>query len=469
MRNFIFILLTIFCSASLGANLPDLGAPDLKEYDAQTETNLGKAFSTALHEYYDLVDDPVINSYIQRLGYKITSETGRHRHFKFYVINNNEINAFAGPNGIIGIHTGLINTAKSEDELASVIAHEIAHVTQRHLSRTYEYQSSLNVTAIASLIAAILIGSQDPSAGIATYMGGMGLNIQQQLKNSRIHEKEADHFGIAYLYDAGYNPYAMGEFFDRLQQASRFSEGSYPEILSTHPVTQNRLAEANSRAQQFPTQNTPLKTKELTLIQLRLQARLKLNPLTLRPLSQDQTCYSKNINIIMSGKNQPEYDLQCLNEAISNSKIEKRHYQLLKADIKTQLNQTSALQDYRLLQELYPSDASIVIHHARALQSFGRPTESVELLEEKQMAYLQTENLYSELARAYSLLNQPAHQYYYSAYLQYEIGNDQKAIYLLDQAKRKIKNKPNKLYEKIMALERKINHSKPIQTKPNNP
>ncbi|MDG4811842.1 M48 family metalloprotease [Hydrogenovibrio sp. 3SP14C1] len=436
-------------------NLPDLGAPDLKDYDSHTETQLGQAFSTALHTHYDLVYDPVMLSYIRRIGDKITSETGKNRNFSFFIIDNPEINAFAGPNGVIGIHTGLIASAQSEDELASVIAHEVAHVTQRHLSRTFEYQDNVNAASIASLIAAILIGTQDPSAGIATYMGGMGLNIQQQLKNSRIYEGEADYFGIKYLNQAGYSPYAMGEFFGRLSKEMQIYEGTPPEILLTHPVTENRLAKANDRAAQLKTEEpSSYKSDTLTLIQLRLNFTTKTQTQTYntKKLNTHESCYLKNLKQLHDqGSSTPQYDMKCL-EAASKKMPKERLYKLLLAQIKTETGDRSALKDYEYLTSFYPTDFSIVYLYAQSLIKLNHKQEAIELLTKSTPTFHYQYLLYSALSKLYAEKNQKNYSYYYDALANYNIGNLPKSTFLVNQAQKITKNKNSKLYQKINQL-----------------
>lgn len=272
MKLILFYFFSIFLTTKVYANLPDLGSEDQVIYTPEKEEALGYAFKKTLFDHYPMVDDPVILSYVRDIGARIVASTNQKRHFQFFVINDDSINAFAGPNGIIGIHTGLIEKVKTEDELASVIAHEVAHVTQDHLSRRISYQQETNLSTLATFLAAVLVGSQDPSAGIATYLGGISLNIQRQLNHSRIHENEADHYGIQYLYKSQYNPYAMSDFFSRLSKESQNDEFSIPEILRTHPVTEARLSKAMDRAQQMP---APLMTKPNSRLNLKfIQARL---------------------------------------------------------------------------------------------------------------------------------------------------------------------------------------------------
>ncbi|MDX1795183.1 MAG: M48 family metalloprotease [Hydrogenovibrio sp.] len=422
---------------------------------------MGRAFSTTLHQQYDLVYDPVILSYVRHIGNKITSETGQNRSFSFYIINNSEINAFAGPNGVIGIHTGLIEACQTEDELASVIAHEVAHVTQRHLSRTFEYQNNTaSVSSIASLIAAILVGSQDINAGIATYMGGMGLNIEQQLKNSRIHESEADYFGIKYLEKAGYNPNAMADFFGRLSKEAQQYEFKVPEILQTHPVTENRLAKARARAYQLSDGNMGYHSKSLRLIQLRLRALMGDNKsYREQPLTDYEKCYLNNFKQLNRPSAHPNFDLACLDKAIKARPTDKL-LRIERANINSQLAADKSLEEFTYLEAIYPSDFSIPYLHAKALARNNQREKAIELLKSATPKYHYQYLLYSELARLYSETNATKFVYYYDALANYNIGNIDKTLHLVHQAKKLEKNQKSVFYTKLQQLEDQITPDK---------
>ena len=195
-----------------------------------------------------IVDDPQIAEYVQRLGNKLiaSSDTADYP-FRFFVVESPTINAFAAPGGYVGFNTGLILAADSESELASVFAHEIAHVTQQHIARQIEISARSTPLAIAGFLAALLIGTQNANAGAAAAAAVQGAQAQNQLDFSRAFEREADRVGIRLLRRAGYDPQGMAEFFNKLQTASRYYTRP-PEFLSTHPVTTSRIAEARSFA-----------------------------------------------------------------------------------------------------------------------------------------------------------------------------------------------------------------------------
>lgn len=455
----IALLLTslLFSIISFASELPDLGATDLKDYNQQTETALGRAFSTALHQHYDLFYDPITLSYIRRIGSKITSETGQSRHYSFFVVNDANINAFAGPNGVIGINTGLITAAESEDELASVIAHETAHVTQRHLSRSYEYQTSLSTANIAALIAAILVGTQDPGAGMATYMGAMGLSIQQQLKNSRIHESEADYFGIKYLYKAGYNPMAMSDFFGRLEKESQLYEFNSPEILRTHPVTANRLAKAKDRAKQLAAENRPRQNRSLRLIQLRvaLLTGQNVNNFKNLKLSTTEKCYLAGLELLSSVDRKLTNEITCLEKSIEKYP-EERLLLIQKALLTNLISKEESHKQFHYLEAIYPSDFSIPYLHASALEQHNEIEQAIQILKTQTPKFHYQFLMYSKLAQLYAKQHNNKYVYYYDALANYNIGNTKKALHLIKRAKSLEKNKKSKLYEKLTRFESEL-------------
>ncbi len=456
----LFLTLPLFVSA---AELPDLGAPDLVEYDQQTEEKLGRAFTTSLHTNYALNYDPEVISYVRRIGHKIASQTGDQRNFRFYVIDNDSINAFAGPNGVIGIHTGLIQAVQSEDELASVIAHEIAHVTQRHLSRSYEYQSTQgNVASIATMLAAILIGMHDANAGMATLMGGMGYNIEQQLKNSRMHETEADSEGIQLLYKANYNPYAMGGFFARLSKASQNSGSSLPEILRTHPVTERRLAEADNRAQTMP----PFKAKpidnSLKLIKLRLnQTNRQRESKDLFFLKENRSpaevCYQLNLlslHHLQNNKTDLVTTRQCLWQYMTDNPEQTLYSNLMIESVSKHGNYDNSLLsktlDYAEYQQaLNPNDTAVLLRYAELLIKLNKNNEAINVLESKSKDQYYQYQVNQKLAEISANQNNIAEAYYHQAVAQMDIGNIKRSEYLLKQAEENVITQNISLKQKI--------------------
>ncbi|MBO1923613.1 M48 family metalloprotease [Thiomicrorhabdus sp. 6S3-12] len=445
-------------------NLPDLGAPDLVEYDRKTEERLGRAFTESLMTQFDLQEDPETLNYIRQIGYKIAGNSGQNRNFDFYVIRNNTINAFAGPNGVIGVHTGLIETVHSESELASVIAHEIAHVTQQHLSRTYEYNSTQgSITSFATLLAAVLVGIYNPNAGMAALMGGMGMNMQDQLKNSRQHEQEADNVGIQILHESGYDPHAMGDFFGRLAKSGQFNTHQVPEILRTHPVTLSRLAAAENRAQIMPPLKAAAESNDLILIKMRIAAEKEdFSKLETKGLTPAEQCYLRNLQELNRKQTEKQLlrsrtQLDCLLKQANENTMQPLYSTLLIERIKqfkerkshSDLTQpiSEALKLISYQQELWPNNLAVQLRHAQLLELTGEYQKAMQVLangSENGHNQYQINNYLAQFAREQ---NKEALANYYQARAQISVGNYARARHFIDEAKR-INNQRNEGIDK---------------------
>ncbi len=240
-------------------NLPELGSPSDQYLTPSAEKQLGREFMLSVRKNADVLDDPLINEYVQDLGNRLLKQSdATGQEFNFFVLAEPSINAFAGPGGYIGIHSGLILATQSESELASVIAHEIAHVTQKHLLRAFDAANQMSGKTAALILASILVGvAGSPDAGMAMATGAQASAIQEQINFTRGNEEEADTVGIQILADSDFDPRAMPIFFERLTHASRLYESGIPEMLRTHPVTTNRIADALGRADKFSYRQYP--------------------------------------------------------------------------------------------------------------------------------------------------------------------------------------------------------------------
>lgn len=434
----LFFLFLIISGKALSNDLPDLGSPDLIEYDSATEKKLGRAFTYALHTQYKLYDDLETNNYIRQIGHRLASYTGSNRNFSFYIIDDPNINAFAGPDGVIGIHTGLISAVENEDELAAVIAHEISHVTQNHLSRRYEYASTQgSVNSIASLIAAILIGMHDPNAGMAALLSGMSLNMQNSLKNSRLHETEADSIGIKLLHKGNYNPNAMGRFFGRLAKASQHNSNHLPEILRTHPTSDHRLAEAENRAIALIKKQQTKQPSLLNYIKLRLaynqgnieQAKQQYN-LT---LNDNENCYYETLVQL----NLTEPAKHCLSINTQTLKTLPLNINLLLESLYFNNKNAKRLSNEHIkyARDLNPDDISLTIRYSRILSLENKTLQSIQLLENKVKDSRYKFELYKELAERYNETEQEGYAYFSLARSYLTIGNAEKSKHFLEKAK----------------------------------
>ena len=250
--------LTLAGPAGLRADdikLPDMGSPADAVLSKNEENRFGRAIMAQIRVSGDVVEDPLMTEYINEIGHRIAAQTNDGDHsFEFFIVEDPRINAFALPGGYIGVHTGLLEATRNEDELAGVLAHEIAHVTQRHIARSIHANQRQSLLSTALMLGALLAGAAVGDADVAQagVAVAQGTAVQNQINFTRSNEYEADRIGINALYDAGYDPHGMASFFEvmsRLQPAS--PELRAPEFLRTHPVSSARIAEARSRAQEY--------------------------------------------------------------------------------------------------------------------------------------------------------------------------------------------------------------------------
>ncbi|MCU7835085.1 MAG: M48 family metalloprotease [gamma proteobacterium symbiont of Taylorina sp.] len=234
--------------------LPDLGASSSVALTPLMEEQIGREIATQIRNSHQIIDDLEVNEYLQNLGYSLVANSDdAYQNFQFFLINSKQINAFATPGGVVAVYSGLFLTTDTESELASVLGHEIAHVTQRHLARSFERSSQLSVPIMAGMIAGILLGTAAGAGelGAAAAIGLSAAGQQAQINYTRANEKEADRVGMQYLSRSGYDPTGMPDFFQKLERKNRYVGKDYPEFLRTHPITINRIAEAAQRAEQY--------------------------------------------------------------------------------------------------------------------------------------------------------------------------------------------------------------------------
>lgn len=240
-------------------DLPEMGSSADAVMSPAERRELGQEFMKWVRKALKVSEDPVLTDYIQTLGDQLAA-AGRAGagDYDFFIVEDPGINAFAGPAGHIGVNAGLIMAAETEAELAAVVAHELAHVSQKHLLRSFEAQKQMSIPTVALMLAAAVLGAAvDPSAGIAAMASVQGVAAQQQVNFTRANEEEADRIGIDTLARAGYDPYAMAGFFQKLTRATRLYDSGAPELLRTHPVTTDRIADGLARAERYGHRQRP--------------------------------------------------------------------------------------------------------------------------------------------------------------------------------------------------------------------
>ena len=250
-------LITAGLACSAGAQqdvrLPDLGSSANALVSPQEAQDYGDAMLRQMRALDMVVDDPLLDDYINNLGYRLVASCDKPKdHFAFFIVKDPEINAFAAPGGYIAVNSGLIAITRNESELASVIAHEIGHITQNHLQRAFEDAKKDTPLMALVLLGAIVAGagSRGGDAPMAVLAGGQGLLAQKSINFTRHDEIEADRVGIQTLANAGFDPNAMAGFFDHMQDVMSADAGglNVPTFLQDHPVTTERISDAKARA-----------------------------------------------------------------------------------------------------------------------------------------------------------------------------------------------------------------------------
>ncbi|MFZ1623787.1 MAG: M48 family metalloprotease [Gammaproteobacteria bacterium] len=253
--SFVMICLIIPPLPATNSDLPDIGSPADSALSRDRELQIGRSIYRSLMDTDRVLSDPEIQEYVQDIGQKLATQAhDGDFQFNFFVVNDNAINAFALPGGYIGIHSGLILATNSESELAGVMAHEISHVTQRHISRAVYANQRNSILSMAAMLGAILLGAAGGSADAITgaIATAQGVSAQQQINFTRANEYEADRVGVGVLAAAGFDPAGMPAFFETLARQTGPLASQAPEFLRTHPVTVNRIAETRERAASLP-------------------------------------------------------------------------------------------------------------------------------------------------------------------------------------------------------------------------
>ncbi|MBI5331384.1 MAG: M48 family metallopeptidase [Betaproteobacteria bacterium] len=234
-------------------DLPDLGDISRSSLSRDREDGIGREIMRQIRDSGEIPDDPVLAEYLTSIGESLVSAAqGGGQSFHFFLVKDPTLNAFALPGGYIGVHTGLISASRSESELAGVLAHELAHVTQHHIARMVDDQRGVGLATLAALAVAILAARSNSEASQAMITTSQALAVQRQLDFTRENEKEADRIGLQTMLASGYSPQGMASFFERLQSRSRAVEGNAPGYLRTHPLTFERIADMQNRLAGLP-------------------------------------------------------------------------------------------------------------------------------------------------------------------------------------------------------------------------
>jgi predicted Zn-dependent protease len=253
---------------SSNIQLPELGDSSSAAVSFEQERQLGTAWLSIFRNQVETIHDPLLSTYCEHLLYQLAAYSElKKTQLQLVVVNNSSINAFAVPGGVIGIHNGLFLHAETEDQFSAVLAHEIAHLSQRHYARSLEEAKKQALPTIATILAGVLLAATaGGEAGIAAISAAQAASIDSRLRFSRYHEQEADRVGMQTLVNAGRDPNAVAQMFKSMLRASRYYGNNSYEFLQTHPLTQARVSDAQNRASKYTTRPlSPLRSsKDIT-------------------------------------------------------------------------------------------------------------------------------------------------------------------------------------------------------------
>ena len=414
MRLRLFLVVVLLAvPRALAEGLPDLGDIAQAGFTPLQERRIGESIMREIRADPSYYDDAEATDYINALGNRLALRSPDARQdFDFFLIRDSQINAFALPGGFIGVNTGLILAAQSESELAGVMSHEIAHVTQRHIARMIANQKQSAVTSIAAMAAALLLARVNSQAAEAAAAFGTASAIQSQLNFTRDNERDADRVGLQILERSGFDPRGMVMFFERLQRATRIYETGAPSYLRTHPLTYERIADIQNRMMGSNYRQVP-DSVEFQLIRAKLKAQLDApgDALTFfetslaerKFLSEAASRYGLAATLMrLKNYDRARKELEAVRKAVPSSPIvETLSCELAQASSGAQ----SALGCYRDALRTYPSYRALVYAHANALIQAGQPAAALKVVEERLQLITDDYRLYLLQARCYAALD----------------------------------------------------------------
>jgi predicted Zn-dependent protease len=383
-------LLTTVANAESASELPDIGNPAGAAITKDDEYRMGAMIMRQLRDQNAIIDDPEVNEYLREIGARIAAQTpDGGKQFHFFAVRDGDINAFALPGGFIGINYGTILASKNESELASVMAHEVAHVTQRHIARTVEAQGKQSITSAAAILAAILVGAIAGGGGDAM-MGAIaaaqGASAQQQINFTRANEYEADRVGIGFLAGAGFDPQGMPSFFETLGRRVGLAGAEIPEMIQSHPVSSNRVAESRNRALKYGRVN-PVESTSYDLIRDRLRVITAardtdvLSQYKKEKTDQDSPLgrrYGEALALMASSK--PQDAARILDDLIQqHQSLTLLYSALAQAEIAAG-QENDGFSTFQRAMSLFPRNVPLTVRYAESLMAHGRAKEAHVLL-----------------------------------------------------------------------------------------
>lgn len=432
------VLLACFSwRATLADGLPDLGDSSQSSMSTQQERQLGESVMRQFRASENFVRDPDVSQYLNTLGYKLASNSQDPTiPFEFFALKDRSINAFALPGGFVGIHTGLLLTAQSESELASVLGHEISHVTQHHLARQMELQSRLTLPMLAAFALAILAAQRSSSGDtpVAAIASAQALGASAQLGYSRDNEREADRLGMQTLEKSGFDPRAMPRFFERMQKATMALDNNAFAYLRTHPLTTERIADTQARVDLLPYKQVPdspdfsLVREKIRVLQMGPKAAIQYYKYTIdeRKFSTEAAAHFGYAVALMEDR---QYDKALAEAAKAQAQLTHPYIDELIGDTQLEAGRTKEAEHiYTEALARYPDVLGLFYGQVEALLRLNRPKPALDSINQRLNLASSDPGLYHLQARAYSMLNDTAHEHRALAEANWYSGNPHEAL-----------------------------------------
>lgn len=416
-------------------------AGGLSAYSTKELEQLEKEFIQLINRSDSIERNPLASQFINRIGEKLAA-AGHVRKPYFFIVKSKEINAFAGPGGYIGINTQLILTTNNESELAAVMAHEIAHVRLHHLYSMLDHQKQMRIPMIASLLASAALGVLNPTAGMGAMMASLSGFSQDNINFTRSKEKEADRIGIDMLIKAGFNPRSMATFFQKMQENMRYYyTANIPAILRTHPLDEERIAEAENRINRLPAHKYVdsldyFLFKELIRVDVASETKSLLDYYAhqcQRKNNRDACEYGYALALLRT--NNFNAAMGHLNPLIEQNK-NNLYFQIAMAQAEIGLGQYQpALNRLAELQNNFPEQYAVLMAYAQGLLAANQTEKATSVLLKGSRQYKNDLPLCRELARAQAQAHQKSYAYFTQAQCLLLEGQARAAVAQLKVAK----------------------------------
>ncbi|KTD56342.1 protease [Legionella santicrucis] len=419
----------------------------LSPYSTSELDQLEKEFVQQINQSESVERNPLASQYVNHIG-KNLAQAGHIKPPDFFIVKSNEINAFAGPGGHIGINSQLILTTTSESELAGVMAHEIAHVRLHHLYSMIEHQKQMRIPMLATVLASAALGVINPTVGMAGMMGALSGFSQDNINFARSKEKEADRIGIDMLIKAGYNPHSMAAFFKKMQENSRYYyTANVPAILRSHPLDGDRIAEADSRTASFAHKKYS-DSNDYALVKEIIRTSVIRDPKRLLDYYEHQcnkntpahACqYGHALALINANKyTQASIILTPLLEQHDNL-----YFQIAMAQAEAGLTQyKSALSRLEEMQKNYPDNYAALMAYADGLLVANQNEKATAILLKGSRKYKQDLPLCRQLAQAQAQAHKKGYAYFTQAQCLLLEGQKRAAVAQLKVARSLAKTDP---------------------------